>query len=273
MIDLHTHTTASDGRCSPDELVARALAARVTTLGLTDHDTIAGCAPTGAACASAGITFIPGIEITAVVQERDVHVLAYFFDVESPALHAFLAEQRERRIERVREMLSRLATHGLTLDVDSVLGPGLTDRSRAVGRPWIARALVAAGYVATVNEAFESWLTRGRPGFVPRIGATPEQVFVKVHEAGGIASLAHPVLFGHDELIPRYADLGLDAIEAFHPDHGSLDTTRYLHFARELGLLVTGGSDFHGDDRHQRSGPGSVTLPKEHFERLMAARA
>ena len=84
---------------------------------------------------------------------------------------------------------------------------------------------------------------------------------------------AHPVLFGHDELIPRYADLGLDAIEAFHPDHGSLDTTRYLHFARELGLLVTGGSDFHGDDRHQRSGPGSVTLPKEHFERLMAARA
>lgn len=272
MIDLHTHTTASDGRCSPEELVARAAQAGITTLGLTDHDTIAGCAPTAEACATRGIAFMPGIEITAVVQERDVHVLAYFFDVESPSLHAFLAEQRERRIERVREMFERLAAHGLVLDADAVLAPGLSDRSRAVGRPWIARALVAAGYVATVNDAFDQWLSRGRPGFVPRIGATPEEVFVKVHDAGGIASLAHPVLFGHDELIPRYADAGLDAIEAYHPDQTSIDTARYLHFARELKLLVTGGSDFHGDDRHQRSGPGSVTLPREHFDALLASR-
>ena len=268
MIDLHTHSTASDGKCSPEELIARAAKAGVTTLALTDHDTVGGCAEAAAACLRHHIDFVPGIEITAVASDRDVHVLAYFFDVESASLSAFLAEQRQHRVARVREMLVRLEGHGLHLDAEAILAPGLTDTSRAVGRPWIARALVEAGYVSTVSEAFDTWLVRGRPGFVPRVGASPEEVFLRIHEAGGIASLAHPVLIRHDEWIPRFAEAGLDAIEAFHTDHDAADTVRYLAVAKEIGLGVTGGSDFHADAEHGGGGPGSVSLPSVYFEQL-----
>src|SRR5262245_20495229 len=171
MIDLHTHTTASDGRCSPAELVARASAAGVTVLGVTDHDTVAGCAAAAAACRSAGIEFVRGIEITAVRDGGDIHVLGYFLDVESAALLSFLADQRRRRIDRVREMIARLAGLGIHLDAEAILAPGLADSSKAAGRPWIASALVAAGHVADKNEAFDRFLARGRPAFVPRTGA------------------------------------------------------------------------------------------------------
>lgn len=268
MIDLHTHSTASDGKCSPEELAARAAAAGVTTLGLTDHDTLAGCPAAAAACTPLGIEFVPGIEITAVAEGRDVHVLAYFFDVNSPSLHEFLAEQRQHRVDRVREMLARLAEHGVVLDEDAVLGPALVDPTRAAGRPWIARALVEGGYVSSVAEAFDRWVGRGCPAFVPRVGAGPEQVIAEIHRAGGLASLAHPVLVKRDEWIPLFAAAGLDALEAFHSDHDESDTNRYLAFARDLNLLVTGGSDFHADAEHGGGGPGSVSLPREHFDRL-----
>jgi len=268
LIDLHTHSTASDGKCSPDELVARAAQAGVTTLALTDHDTVGGCAAAAAACTRHQVDFVPGIEITAVATDRDVHVLAYFFDLESASLTAFLSDQRRNRVERIREMLVRLEGQGIHLDSEAILAPGLADASRAVGRPWIARALVEAGHVSSVSQAFDKWLARGRPGFVPRVGASPEDVFSRIHDAGGIASLAHPVLIEHDEWIPRFAVAGLDAIEAFHADHDAADTARYLRIARDLGLRVTGGSDFHADSEHGGGGPGSVSLPSTYFEQL-----
>jgi predicted metal-dependent phosphoesterase TrpH len=268
VIDLHTHTTASDGRCSPAELVDRAARAGVTVLAVADHDTVSGCAAAAEACAAAGIDFVNGTEITAVVEEKDVHVLGYFFDRESAALLSFLAEQRRRRVDRVHEIVRRLAQQGVALDVDAILGPGVADSSKAAGRPWIARAMVAAGVVGTVSEAFEKWLTPGRPAFVPRIGATPEEVFARIHEAGGIASLAHPGPMRRDERIPGYADAGLDAIEAHHSDHEPADVERYLALAARLNLAVSGGSDFHADDEHGGGGPGSVSLPRERFEEL-----
>jgi predicted metal-dependent phosphoesterase TrpH len=273
LIDLHTHTTASDGRCAPDELVARARAAGVTVLAVTDHDTVAGCAAAAAACARAGIEFVPGIEITAIEAARDVHMLGYFLDVASGALGRFLDQQRHRRIERVSSMLDRLAAHGIMLDRDAILRPGLVDPSRAVGRPWIARALVAAGHVADVTEAFEKWLAQGRPAFVPRQGAPPEEIIERIHAAGGIASLAHPVLVKHDEWIPRFAAAGLDALEAYHTDHDEPATRHYLDMAGRLGLAVSGGSDFHGDDLHGGRGPGSAALPADAFDALKARRA
>jgi len=221
-----------------------------------------------AACGRHRIAFVPGIEITAVASDRDVHVLAYFFDLESASLSAFLSEQRRHRIERVREMLVRLDGQGIHLDSEAILAPGLTDASRAVGRPWIARALVEAGHVSSVSEAFDTWLARGRPAFVPRVGAAPEEVFGRIHDAGGIASLAHPVLVEHDEWIPRFAAAGLDALEVFHADHDAADTARYLAIAHDIGLGVTGGSDFHADSEHGGWGPGSVSLPSAYFEQL-----
>jgi predicted metal-dependent phosphoesterase TrpH len=269
LIDLHTHTTASDGRCSPEELVARASASGVTVLGVTDHDTVAACERAARACLTCGIAFVPGIEITAVCEELDVHILGYFIDARSGGLQAFLTDQRLRRIERIRRMVARLAEHGVVLDADAILRPGLENATRAVGRPWIARALVAGGHVANAGEAFDRWLSRGRPAFVPRTGASPLDVVARIHEAGGVASLAHPALIHRDQWIDSLAAGGLDAIEAYHIDHDADATARYLDQAARLGLAVSGGSDYHADDSHGGAGPGAISLPREHYDRLV----
>lgn len=273
MIDLHTHTTASDGRCTPSELVARASAAGVTVLGVTDHDTVAGVAAAAAACRTAGIEFVPGIEITAVRDTADVHVLGYFVDAASPALQNFLAEQRRRRVSRVREMIQRLAGLGIHLDADAILKPGIDDPSKAVGRPWIASALVAGGHVATKNDAFDRFLSRGRPAYVPRTGASPDDVIARIHDARGLASIAHPALIGRDEWLHDFADADVDALEVFHPDHDPDATARYMALATRLGLAVTGGSDYHADESHGATAPGSVSLPREHYDRLVRLKA
>lgn len=252
--------------------MARAAAAGVTVLAVTDHDTVGGCETAEAACTAAGIEFVPGIEITAIVDGADVHVLGYFIDVQSSALQTFLAEQRRRRVDRVHLMIDRLAAHGIALDVDAIVQPGIADPSRAVGRPWIARALVTGGHVATMNEAFDTWLARGRPAFVPRRGAAPEEVLTRIRDAGGIASLAHPVLVEHDEWIPGFAQAGLGALEAYHTDHDRRATRHYLQMADRLGLAVSGGSDYHADESHGAAGLGSVSLPADAYERLKARR-
>ena len=272
MIDLHTHTTASDGRSTPQGLVAAAVAAGVTVLSVTDHDTVSGSRAAASACREAGIELVPGIEITSVVNGRDVHVLGYFIDSGSENLAAFLRAQRNHRIDRIRQMVERLGALGITLDADAILEPALHDKAVAVGRPWIARSLVAAGYAATTSEAFERWLVHGRPAFVPRTGAGPAEVFARIHEAGGLASLAHPILVGHDEWLPGFAGEGLDALEVYHTDHDPAATRHYLDLASRLNLLATGGSDFHGDESHGSPAPGSVSLPREEFERLKARR-
>ena len=273
MIDLHTHTTASDGRCTPAELVARAAAAGVTVLSVTDHDTVAGYQAAAAVSATAGVELVPGIEITAIVAGADVHVLGYFIDVHSPRLLAFLAEQRRRRIDRVRQIIDRLAVHGIVLDSDAILQPGLDDPGITSGRPWVARALVAGGHVADSNQAFDRWLGRGRPAFVPRLGVTPKEVVARIHEARGIASLAHPGLVERDEWLPGFAADGLDALEAYHSDHDSSATGHYLSMAARLGLCVTGGSDYHADESHGSCRPGSVSLPRDAYETLVRLKA
>jgi predicted metal-dependent phosphoesterase TrpH len=268
VIDLHTHTTASDGRCSPAELVARAAGAGVQVLSVTDHDTTAGAAESQAACAQAGVEFVAGIEITAIVDGVDVHILGYFIDPYADALSTFLAEQRRRRVERVRQIVDRLAGLGIVFDVDAILRPSQSREGTAVGRPWIARALVTAGHVADTSEAFEKYLKSGAPAFVSRSGPDPAQVFAQIHAAGGIVSMAHPGLTRRDDLIPLFAATGLDAIEAHHSKHSADDTRRYLALARQHGLGVSGGSDYHGDPSHDAGGPGSVALPAELFHNL-----
>jgi predicted metal-dependent phosphoesterase TrpH len=269
LIDLHTHTTASDGRSTPAELVARAKSAGVQVLSVTDHDTTAACAPVAAACARAGIEFVPGIEITAIVDGKDVHMLGYFMDPDDDRLGVFLAEARRMRINRIRRMVQKLAEHGIHLDVEAVLSPGMTDTQKAAGRPWIARALIAAGHVATIGEAFDRWLSSGRPAFVERIGPTPEDVIREVHGARGLVAIAHPGLLQRDDLIPGLARAGMDAIEAYHSKHPADDTVRYLTFAERLGLSVSGGSDYHADPGASIQ-VGSVTLPRELFDALKA---
>lgn len=270
MIDLHTHTTASDGRCPPAELVARAAAAGVDVLSVTDHDTVSASDAAAEACATAGIAFVPGIEITAAAHHGDVHVLGYFLDVRSPALLAFLTAQRQRRIDRVREVVARLDRLGMHLDADAIVQPAIDDPSRSAGRPWVARALVAAGHVASTGLAFDKWLSRGRPAYVPRLAAPPDEVFDRIHDAGGVASLAHPGLLRHDEWIPPFVNAGLDALEAYHTEHDAETTARYAALAQRYGVAVSGGSDYHGDPSHGARAPGAVALPRDAYDRLAA---
>lgn len=269
-IDLHLHTTASDGRCTPHELVERAARAGLTTLAVTDHDTTAAIEEAQQCAAECGIEAVSGIEITALDEGRDVHMLGYFFNPRDAALDRFLAEQRAARLARAHAIGDRLAALGMPIDLGPIIARAAGDSRRSIGRPLIARAMVDAGYVADTLEAFDRWLGTGCPAFVPRSGASPEVVIGIIHNAGGVASLAHP---GKPRREPRVAPLaraGLDAVEVFHPDHDAALVDRYLDVARRFSLLVTGGSDFHGDPAHGLE-PGSVTLPAVEFERLRQA--
>ena len=270
MIDLHLHTTASDGRCSPRELVDRAAAAGLTIMAATDHDTTDAVHEVQAHASASGIRSIAGIEITAVEGGLDVHVLGYFINPGDAKLEAFLVSQRHDRVARVLAIGSRLAELGYPIDLEPVLEATRRYSSRTVGRPQVARAMVAAGYVADLREAFDVWLGRGCPAFIPRIGASPESVIDIIHAAGGLASLAHPGRTGIDGRITALCSAGLDAIEVFHSDHNPTQVERYGKLAREIGCLMTGGSDFHGEPSRPVT-PGCVTLPTDEWERLRAA--
>ncbi|HXW04787.1 MAG TPA: PHP domain-containing protein [Vicinamibacterales bacterium] len=276
MIDLHLHTTASDGELSPTDLVARAAAAGLTIVAVTDHDTLAGLPEARDAAARHAVRLIDGIEITAVEQGRDVHVLGYFMDAASATLLEFLRGQRADRIRRVRAMVERLATLGFPVDIEPALGRSATMPGRSVGRPLVADALVAAGHAADRRDAFDRLLGFGRPAFVARCGARVASVVATIHRAGGIASLAHPGLTRMDGEIPGYAEAGLDAIEAVHSDHDAEAERAYRHMAVRLGLAVSGGSDFHGQGSHHAPMLGLLSLPSGDFadlERRAAARA
>jgi predicted metal-dependent phosphoesterase TrpH len=268
LIDLHLHTTASDGRLTPAQLVARAQAAGLTTISVTDHDTVAAIAEVTDIARATGIRVIPGIEITAVDGGRDVHMLGYFFDPDSAPLAALLAKQRALRVTRVREIGERLAAFGMPIDVESVLLGAAARPGSSIGRPQVAHELTRTGYVASVEEAFDRWLASGRPAFIPRTGPSPASVVGAIHDAGGIASMAHPGVTKRDELIGPLIDHGMDAIEVYHSDHTPEAEHTYAMIAERHGVAVSGGSDFHGDET-RRNTLGLVTLPADAFAALV----
>ncbi|MEP7116265.1 MAG: PHP domain-containing protein [Acidobacteriota bacterium] len=273
MIDLHLHTTASDGHCAPVDLVGRVHAAGVTTFAITDHDTVAGTVEARPHAEQLGLTLVPGIEITAVWGGRDVHVLGYWIDVAHAPLQVFLESQRGRRVERLHAIGAALQRAGVAIDLGPLLQEVAARPGASIGRPAMARALVEAGHVASVQDAFDLWLGEGRPGYVLRQGLPPEEICAVIHAAGGLASLAHPAVTRRDEMISAWAQAGLDALEVFHSDHDQGAETRYLAQAAELGLAVSGGSDFHGDpgsSRWSRRVIGGASLPDAHFQHLRA---
>ncbi|HVB37146.1 MAG TPA: PHP domain-containing protein [Vicinamibacterales bacterium] len=268
MIDLHMHTTVSDGLRTPAEVVRLCREAGLQVLSVTDHDTVAAVEDVGRYAAAEGLTAVPGIEITAIHEGRDVHMLGYFIDPTSASLRAFLERQRAHRFDRARTIAERLAGLGMPIDIEAVMQPAVDHPGRSVGRPWIARALVEAGHVRNAKEAFDRWLGSGRPAFVPREGPLPAEAVGVITQAGGIASLAHPGPLARDEIIAPLAEAGLAALEAYHSEHDPDTTMYYLDMAARLGLAVSGGSDFHGGGAHGVERPGAVTLPRERFDEL-----
>ena len=263
------HTTASDGRLAPAALVDRVREAGLRTIAVTDHDTTQAIDEVSRLAAAYGIRVVPGIEVTSVDEGRDVHLLAYFVDHRDAALERFLATQRERRLERVREVGNRLAGLAVPVDVEALIARARAKPGTAIGRPWIARALVRAGHARSVADAFDRWLGQGQPAYVPRLGPSPFEVLQVVHEAGGIVSFAHPGVTKRDGLLGPLSEAGLDAIEIHYSDHLPEVRERYRARAIALGLATSGGSDFHGVGE-TRGVLGLVCLPPDEFHALEA---
>jgi predicted metal-dependent phosphoesterase TrpH len=265
VIDLHLHTTASDGRLTPSALVARAASLGLTIISVTDHDTTAGLPEAAAAASRHGIRLVNGIEITAVEAARDIHVLGYFINPEFGPFVDFLRGQRADRLRRLTLMSGRLRDLGYAIEIGPLIADASRRSGKTVGRPQLADAIVAAGYVANRREAFDTLLGDGRPAFVPRSGATVGEVATIVRAAGGIASLAHPGLMRLDETIPALVASGLPAIEVWHSDHDEAASSRYFALAERLGIGMSGGSDYHADSSHHSAGLGAITLPQSAF--------
>ena len=276
MIDLHTHTDASDGRLPAADLVRHAWMAGIRVLAVTDHDTMGAVPAATAAAGTFGVRLIPGVEVTAIEDGIDIHVLGYFIDPDEPTFAAFLATQRRARVDRLREIGVRLAALGAPVDIDALLATR-NGKEDAIGRPAIAAALVAAGHARSTADAFDRFLASRGAAFVARSGPSVPDVIDSVHTAGGLVAIAHPGVYGRDDRIPVWAEAGLDGIEVHHSDHDHVAVARYRAIAVELGLAITGGSDYHGDERAERARLGRVSLPPEHFaaleQRAAAARA
>lgn len=268
MIDLHLHSSASDGSLSPAALVSAAARAGLRTMALTDHDTVSGLPPARRAAARAGLMLLAGIEITAVLDGRDIHVLGYGIDDTDPALRRFLDHQRADRRRRLGEMFDKLAALGFPVRLDLDSADAAQQSGKALGRPMLAQALVEAGHVGDISEAFDRFLGFGGPAFVARTGAAPGEVYRIIREAGGVPSLAHPGALRNEDLVDRLLDDGPDAIEVYHPDHAPMQVERYQQRASARGLLVTGGSDYHGPGAKRSESFGSVVLPPGDFAPL-----
>jgi len=247
MIDLHCHTTASDGIHPPAEVVRRAAAAGVKILAISDHDTVEGVAEAAAEAMLRGIRIIPAVEISARFGEDEVHLLGHFVDPDHLALREGLASFRGGRLRRAERMVEKLRQAGVDLHMDELLAE-VGASGGAVGRPHFARLLIAKGHAADFQEAFDRWLGKGKIGFVERELPTAKEALRLIRRAGGASSLAHPALSGVDGAgMMELAAQGLEAIEVGHPGQGSETRRRLRAIADSLGLLTTAGSDFHGD--------------------------
>lgn len=270
LIDLHAHSTASDGVLSPQQLVRFAKDCNISVLAITDHDTLEGLPAAMAEAERVALQVVAGVEITAHAGDLEIHILGHFIDLDDHRLTEFLASSRNDRIERVHRMIEKLWALGLPMEADEVLS--LTE-GPSVGRPHVAQAMIRRGYVASLKEAFDRYLTSGKPGYVERPRIPAAMAIQAIKKAGGMASLAHPGDYGHDEIIPLLVQYGLDGLEVYHPEHDTGSVFRYERIRVEYGLLAVGGSDYHGTGGLRSIGLGRPALPEARFEQLLAARA
>ncbi|HTY76991.1 MAG TPA: PHP domain-containing protein [Candidatus Bathyarchaeia archaeon] len=269
-VDLHTHTTASDGTYSPTELVAEAAQRGVRVLAITDHDSTDGL-PEAMAAATAyrPLEILPGIEINCDVEGAEIHVLGYLMDWQAAWFQDFCRQQRRERRERVHRMVERLNSLGMPIEADDVFA---VVKEGSAGRPHVAQVMVTRGYVKTVREAFDKYLGTGKPGHVPRKKLLPADAVRLIRRAGGVPVFAHPGLANRDELIPELIAAGLMGIECYYPEHSAAQRGAYVQMCRDHDLVATGGSDFHGP-RVRAATLGSPAVPLATVDALRAKAA
>ena len=267
--DLHLHTNFSDGTWTPEELVLHAQKSGLACIAVTDHDTVEACERASAACAAVNMEFIPGTELTAEHEDTELHVLGYFLDTHNEKLLAEIAKFQIVRQSRIHEMVARINELGVPLKAESVFALA---NCKSPGRPHVARAMAKAGFVKNLDEAFERFLKKGRPAWVPKSKISALEAVELVHQAGGLAVMAHPGLNKTDSIIPALVAAGLDGIECFHTKHSTAMSERYLEIADKYNLLVTGGSDCHGFSKGKPL-IGTVKLPYEHIQKMKEHRS
>lgn len=266
--DLHVHSTASDGTLSPNELVGLAISRGLSVLAIADHDTVGGLDEALQAAENTSLRLIPAVELSAIDEDgNDIHVLGYFIDWHDLHFLAHLADLRDARLARARTMVAALNDAGYAVSVDDVLA--ISDGG-AVGRTHVARALVAAGHATDVSDAFRRFIGREGPFYVPKDRRSPDQVIAIIRDAGGIPVVAHPAVSGVESLIERLVEHGLLGIEAYHADHTPEQRERLASLAARLGLLATGGTDFHGPSAPNPA-LGTPTVPDAAVDALLAA--
>ena len=265
--DLQLHTHYSDGTYTPEELAERGRERGIKVMALTDHDTIDGCKQMAIACDDRNIEFISGCEFTVELEGFELHLLGYFLDLECARLIEQLEKYQAVRKNRIDEMVFKLNELGFKITSDDVLNIA---NCNSPGRPHIGRVMVAKGYCRSLDESFQKYLKKGKPAWVPKSKMTASQAIELIHEAGGLSVIAHPGLYHRDEVISSLAAVGMDGIECFYTRHSTPMTEHYLMLAEQHGLLVTGGSDCHGDNKG-RPLIGGIKLPYFYVEKMKLA--
>ncbi|MCE9591494.1 MAG: PHP domain-containing protein [Planctomycetes bacterium] len=286
--DLHMHSTASDGTDAPSALAAIARSINVSAIALTDHDTTEGLPACAAACAELGIDFVPGIELSCdphakglrpprdtIQSDRKLgtlHILGFFVDPGNARLLDIHHRILRARLERNPQIIRNLQGLGVEIEYDEVLALAAGSGTKIVGRPHIAQVLVKKGYARSAQDAFAKYIGEGRPAYCRRDTLTPSEAIEAIHDAGGLASLAHPIQLRYADdaelefIMERLRDAGLDAVEVRHCDHTPPLVEQYTQLAQRLGLLVSGGSDYHGSRKSVAM--GSSRVPRDVFETL-----
>lgn len=248
--DLHTHTQASDGMNEPAENVRLAYEKGLSAVAITDHDTVSGVQEAMEAGARYGITVVPGVEISTMAGGKDIHILGYYVDTEDRVFLDRLTNLRNTRNERNEKIIANLRRLGIEISMEEVisgLGRDLKP-DESIGRPHIADTLVRKGFASDMRDAFDRYLAHGAPAYAPQPRISPQEACNWIREARGTAVLAHPGLYGDDELVRSILEQSnLSGIEVFHSDHGTEEEHRYLKLAEEFGLIITAGSDYHGE--------------------------
>ncbi|SHH12721.1 hypothetical protein SAMN02745221_01745 [Thermosyntropha lipolytica DSM 11003] len=258
MYDLHVHSNASDGALSPQAVIDKAIGIGLEGVAITDHDTVDGLheAVLYNEKKNQNFLFIPGIELNTEYGSDEVHILGYFIDYNNELLQKRLLEIREERLERAKKMVDKLRSMGLAINFEQVKKLAQGD---LIGRPHVALALTEEGYVFSIKEAFDKYIGKGRPGYVPRYKFEPEEALDLINKAGGISVLAHPGLIKEQKKVMEIIDMGVEGLEVYYPEHSDNQIKNYLYLAERKGLLVTGGSDFHGTGSGEDKGKMGCT--------------
>lgn len=264
-IDLHVHTTASDGTLTGEEVIKMAIKLNLEGIAITDHDTTRGLDQAVAFGAKCCFPVIPGVELSTEHDNKEIHILGYLFDFQLPWVQDRLKHLQEARKTRILKMVDKLSGIGYDISRDEVL---VAAGSGSLGRPHVAYVLLKKGYISTVQEAFHKLIGRGCPAFIPRAKITPEDAVAFIKKAGGIPVMAHPGLARSDDLIEKLVKYGLMGLEVFHPDHEKTSEEKFMAIAQKYKLIVTGGSDFHGYKDGNHFSLGSRTVPVEILKRF-----